>query len=80
MIITAVSKSTAQRTERYFADAGQEIRLSGRNLTENEHVKLGAHHTLQLEPHRAFQLVKVFSVFKLLVHSSSKSRQNPGAR
>ena len=38
--------------------AGQEIRLSGKNLTENEHVKLGAHHTLQLEPHRPFQLSK----------------------
>jgi protein pelota len=41
-----------------FDPEGQEIRLSGRNLTENEHVKLGAHHTLQLEPHRTFQLSK----------------------
>jgi protein pelota len=38
--------------------AGQEIRLSGKNLTENEYVKLGAHHTLQLEPHRTLQLSK----------------------
>ena len=38
--------------------AGQEIRLSGKNLTENEYVKLGAHHTLQLEPHCTFQLSK----------------------
>jgi protein pelota len=42
----------------YALHAGQEIRLSGKNLTENEYVKLGAHHTLQLEPHRAFQLSK----------------------
>ena len=32
--------------------------MSGKNLTENEYVKLGAHHTVQLEPHRAFQLSK----------------------
>jgi protein pelota len=44
--------------ERCAVLVGQEIRLSGKNLTENEHVKLGAHHTLQLEPHRAFQLGK----------------------
>ena len=37
---------------------GQEIRLKGKNLTENEHVKLGAYHTLELEPHRAFTLSK----------------------
>ena len=38
--------------------AGQSIRLRGRNLVENEHVKLGAYHTLELEPHRAFTLEK----------------------
>eukprot|EP00890_Picochlorum_soloecismus_P006742 jgi/Picsp_1/893/NSC_04379-R1_protein pelota homolog len=37
---------------------GQEIRLKGKNLTENEHVKLGAYHTLELEPHRAFTISK----------------------
>ena len=46
------------RSPRGARFAGQEIRLSGKNLTENEHVKLGAHHTLQLEPHRPFQLSK----------------------
>ena len=39
-------------------DAGQSIRLRGRNLAENEHVKLGAYHTLELEPQRAFTLEK----------------------
>ena len=39
--------------------AGQQIRLKGRNLTENEHVKLGAYHTLELELQRAFTLYKV---------------------
>ena len=40
--------------------AGQQIRLKGRNLTECEHVKLGAYHTLELELHRAFTLHKVW--------------------
>ena len=35
------------------------MRLSGRNLTETEEVKLGAYHTLELEPQRAFTLAKV---------------------
>lgn len=37
---------------------GQQIRLKGRNMTENEHVKLGAYHTLELELQRAFSLHK----------------------
>ena len=39
------------------ADAGL-IRAAGRVTTEVEHVKLGAHHTLELEPHRPFDLTK----------------------
>ena len=38
--------------------AGGTIRLRGKNLTENEHVKLGAYHTLELEQQRAFTLFK----------------------
>ena len=38
--------------------AGLEIRLRGRNQTENEHIKLGAFHTLELELHRPFNLHK----------------------
>lgn len=37
---------------------GQQIRLKGKNMTESEHVKLGAYHTIELELQRAFQLVK----------------------
>ncbi len=37
---------------------GGTIRLRGKNLTENEHVKLGAYHTLELEQQRAFTLFK----------------------
>jgi len=47
------------RVESIDYDAeGMEIRLKGKNLTENEHVKLGAYHTLELEPHRAFTISK----------------------
>jgi stalled ribosome rescue protein Dom34 len=38
--------------------AGSSIRLKGRNLTECEHIKLGAYHTLELEPQRAFSVAK----------------------
>ena len=41
----------------YDGDA-HSMRLKGRNLTENEHVKLGAYHTLELELQRAFTLTK----------------------
>lgn len=37
---------------------GAVIRLKGQNLTENEHIKLGAYHTIELEPQRAFTLDK----------------------
>eukprot|EP00798_Chlamydomonas_sp_ICE-L_P020736 gene20736-27552_t len=37
---------------------GGVIRLKGKNMTENEHVKLGAFHTLELELQRAFTLEK----------------------
>lgn len=37
---------------------GHQIRLKGRNLTENEHVKLGAYHSLELDLQRAFTLHK----------------------
>jgi len=42
----------------FAPSAGSSIRLKGRNLTESEHVKLGAYHTLELEPGRAFHLHK----------------------
>lgn len=34
------------------------VRLSGRNVGENRHVQLGAHHTVELEPHRNFSVQK----------------------
>ena len=41
----------------FDSDAGT-LRVSGRNGTENEFVRLGAYHTLELEPHRTFELEK----------------------
>eukprot|EP00871_Galdieria_phlegrea_P004097 jgi/Galph1/4689/GphlegSOOS_G3330.1 len=35
-----------------------ELRISGKNVLEEEHVKLGAHHTIVLEPHRAISIGK----------------------
>ena len=35
-----------------------EIRLNGTNQTPSEHIKLGAHHTLEVELHRPFTVHK----------------------
>jgi stalled ribosome rescue protein Dom34 len=35
------------------------IRISGKNISECEHIKLGAHHTLELDLQRPFELYKV---------------------
>ncbi|GIL62954.1 hypothetical protein Vafri_17101 [Volvox africanus] len=44
-------------TIEFDAEAGV-IRIKGRNLTESEHIKLGAYHSLELEQGRAFTLFK----------------------
>lgn len=41
-----------------FDTEGGMIRLSGRNVAENQYVKMGAHHTLEMELHRAFAIEK----------------------
>eukprot|EP00803_Ostreobium_quekettii_P008925 evm.model.scf_865.6 EVM.evm.TU.scf_865.6 scf_865:57648-61269(+) len=41
----------------FDADGG-EIRARGKNVAENEHVRLGAYHTLVLAPNRQFSLCK----------------------
>lgn len=56
---------------------GQEIRLKGKNLTENEHVKLGAYHTLELAPHRALTLGK--EAWDALDVERVKQSADPGA-
>ncbi|CDO99955.1 unnamed protein product [Coffea canephora] len=37
---------------------GSALRVRGKNVLENEHVKIGAFHTLEIEPHRPFVLRK----------------------
>lgn len=59
--------------------AGQAIRLSGRNLTETDEVKLGAYHTLELEPQRAFTLAKARSGISLApLRSIGSNHRQPG--
>ncbi|KAJ1982841.1 Translation factor pelota [Dimargaris verticillata] len=41
-----------------FDPQGAKLRLNGRNVKENPHVKLGAYHTVHLELNRNFTLVK----------------------
>eukprot|EP00877_Chromochloris_zofingiensis_P014927 jgi/Chrzof1/9689/Cz04g12080.t1 len=41
-----------------FDPEGGVIRLKGKNLTESEHIKLGAYHTIELEEQRAFTIHK----------------------
>lgn len=65
-----VDKGTGADTERLklkltlevegieFDAEGGVIRVKGRNLTESEHIKLGAYHSLELEMGRAFTLQK----------------------
>ena len=35
------------------------LRIKGRNTEENDHVKMGAYHTIDLEAHRKFTLTKI---------------------
>ncbi|EFJ34804.1 hypothetical protein SELMODRAFT_81932 [Selaginella moellendorffii] len=41
-----------------FDNIASVLRIRGKNLTENDHVKLGAYHTLEIDLQRAFVLTK----------------------
>mmetsp|Transcript_7038 Transcript_7038/g.21438 ORF Transcript_7038/g.21438 Transcript_7038/m.21438 type:complete len:394 (-) Transcript_7038:513-1694(-) len=41
-----------------FDSQGLQLRLKGKNVGENEHVKVGAFHTIEIELHRSFTLYK----------------------
>ncbi len=41
-----------------FDTQGCKLRLKGRNVAENAHVKMGAYHTIDVEPNRKFTLTK----------------------
>lgn len=46
---------------------GSVLRIRGKNILENEHVKIGAFHTLEIELHRAFVLRKVCAFTDLCI-------------
>lgn len=51
-------KLTVQILSVDFDIEGESIRLSGKNVKENQFVKIGAHHTLEINPHSTFKLYK----------------------
>ncbi|XP_078175552.1 eukaryotic release factor 1 (eRF1) family protein isoform X2 [Carex rostrata] len=52
---------------------GSVLRVRGKNLTENEHVKIGQFHTLELELHRPFVISKEIwdSIARDILHQAS---------
>jgi len=61
-IFTSFSQTTiaiqVQRVE--FDSEACALRLNGANVKENEHIKLGQHHTLEIELNRSFKISKQF--------------------
>lgn len=49
---------TLEVTDIDFDTQGCRLRLKGRNVAENAHVKMGAYHTIDVEPNRKFSLLK----------------------
>ena len=49
---------TLEVVDIYFDTEACALRIKGRNIEENEHVKLGAYHTIDLETNRKFTLSK----------------------
>ena len=41
-----------------YDNEGCKLRVKGRNIEENEFVKMGAYHTIDIEPNRKFTLAK----------------------
>ncbi|XP_028054371.1 protein PELOTA 1 [Camellia sinensis] len=56
---------------------GSVLRIRGRNILENEHVKIGAFHTLEIELHRPFVLRK--EVWDLLALDVLRQASDPSA-
>lgn len=49
---------TIQVTSFEYDSSVSELRVTGRVAVENRHVRIGAFHTIEIEPHRAFSLTK----------------------
>ncbi|KAK4371352.1 hypothetical protein RND71_010827 [Anisodus tanguticus] len=56
---------------------GSALRIRGKNILENEHVKIGAFHTLEIELHRPFVLRKV--VWDSLAREVLRQASDPSA-
>lgn len=56
---------------------GSALRIRGKNILENEHVKIGAFHTLEIEQHRPFVLRKV--VWDSLAQEVLRQASDPSA-
>ncbi|WRX22952.1 eRF1 domain 1/Pelota-like - like 5 [Theobroma cacao] len=56
---------------------GSILRIRGKNILENEHVKIGAFHTLELELHRPFVLRK--DIWDSLALDVLQQASDPGA-
>lgn len=50
---------TIQIEDVFFDTYAATLRVNGRNATENEHIKMGQYHTLDLEMNRPFTLTKL---------------------
>ncbi|XP_010551095.1 PREDICTED: protein PELOTA 1 [Tarenaya hassleriana] len=60
-----------------YDKGGSMLRIRGKNILENEHVKIGAFHTLELEIKRAFVLRK--DVWDSFTRDTLKQASDPGA-
>lgn len=49
---------TIQISSFEYDSSVSELRVTGRVAVENQHVRIGAFHTIEIEPHRAFSLTK----------------------
>lgn len=56
---------------------GSVLRIRGKNILENEHVKIGAFHTMEVEPHRPFVLRK--DVWDSLALETLRQASDPSA-
>jgi protein pelota len=77
------TRLTVEVLETSFDPETGNIRVAGRNAEENAFVKMGAHHTLDLETHRTFDLAKPrwdsVHVRRIAEATDSGSRADVGA-
>lgn len=60
-----------------YEKEGSVLRIRGKNILENEHVKIGQFHTLEIEPHRPFVLRK--DVWDSMAREILRTASDPAA-